>query len=200
MNIQVTASTIYQRVRSIFDKISHIPDEEWYYGEQFLYQKNFKKNAFLIRAGEVTENSFVILKGLVRDFYILESGKEYNTRFNPENTIAGSFSSMVLKLPSRFYIQALEDTETVVLNRTKIEELYERHPCWERLGRLMAEYAMIKKEQRDNEILDSLETRYLRFLDESPDLMNRIPQYHIASYLGVTDVALSRLRKRINLI
>ena len=77
-------------------------------------------------------------------------------------------------------------------------KLYERHACWERLGRKNAENLALVKESREKELLlDSLEIRYRRFLKEFPGLADRIPQYHIASYLGVTDVALSRIRKKI---
>ncbi|MCP4130618.1 MAG: hypothetical protein GY754_06515 [bacterium] len=117
-----------------------------------------------------------------------------------ENGIVGSVSSMIKHLPSRFYIQALEETETVLLTRSAVEELYDRHRCWDRFGRLYAEYALIYNETREGEILDSLEVRYLRFLETYRDILHRLPQYHIASYLGITDVALSRMRKRMNLI
>jgi hypothetical protein len=76
---------------------------------------------------------------------------------------------------------------------------YERHPCWERLGRKNAEYMFLFKEAREKELLlDSLEVRYQRFVKNFPGLAQKIPQYHIASYLGVTDVALSRVRKKIS--
>ncbi len=188
------------KVRSIIEEVVPIPDDEWEYGKQFLYTKDFDKNSFLVKAGEITEHSYIIIKGLTRSFYILKNGKEFTSSFGMEKSITGSFSSMVLQQPSRFFIQALEDTETVVLTRSVIEKLYDRHHCWERYGRLMAEYNAINNELKDGEILDSLETRYLKFLKDYHDLIKRIPQYLIASYLGVTDVALSRLRKRINII
>jgi CRP-like cAMP-binding protein len=79
-----------------------------------------------------------------------------------------------------------------------LNEFYDRHACWERLGRKNAEQLVLIKEAREKELLlDSLEVRYQRFLQEFPGLADRIPQYHIASYLGVTDVALSRIRKKI---
>jgi len=79
-----------------------------------------------------------------------------------------------------------------------LQELYDRHPVWERIGRIKAERLAIQKEFREKEfLLDTAETRYRRFLKEFPDLTDRIPQYYIASYLGITDVALSRIRKKM---
>jgi CRP-like cAMP-binding protein len=115
-----------------------------------------------------------------------------------ENGYAGSFQSLVLGEPCGFFIQALERTETIVLPNRVLNEFYDRHPCWERIGRRNAENLALFKEMREKEfLLDSLETRYRRFLKDYPSLTDRIPQYHIASYLGVTDVALSRIRKKI---
>jgi CRP-like cAMP-binding protein len=105
---------------------------------------------------------------------------------------------LTLQEPCSFFIQALERTDTIVLPNRLLNELYDRHVCWERFGRKMAEHLVIIKEAREKELLlDSLEVRYQRFLKEFPSLVDRIPQYHIASYLGVTDVALSRLRQKI---
>ena len=187
-------------VRMIFEQIIPLPDEEWDLASKFLYTKDFNKDSFLIEAGEITIQSYVIIKGIVRYFYVLDDGKEYNSSFALENSIVGSFNSMVMKEPSRFYIQALEDTQAVVLSRPNIDELYEQSQFWERFGRLAAEYGMVKKEIQEGNALDSLEVRYRKFLQMYPDINERIPQYHIASHLRVTDVALSRLRKRINMI
>jgi CRP-like cAMP-binding protein len=115
-----------------------------------------------------------------------------------ENGFAGSFHSLIRQQPCGFFIQALEKTETIVLPNRVLNEFYDRHACWEQLGRKNAEQLVLIKEAREKELLlDSLEVRYQRFLKEFPGLANRIPQYHIASFLGVTDVALSRIRKKI---
>ncbi len=117
-----------------------------------------------------------------------------------DNRFFSSFSALFLNLPCGFYIQAFEETETITISKSSMEELYNRHSCWERYGRLIAISFIRHMEEREKEfLLDPLEIRYAKFLDEYPDLINRIPQYHIASYLGVTDVALSRLRHTKNL-
>lgn len=177
-----------------------IPESEWAYLAPRLVERCFEKNDYLVRAGEVVSNFYFISEGLVRFFYSTEDGKEFNKFFAMENRFAGSFHSLVLNEPCGYFIQALEKTHTLVLPNTLLYELYERHPCWERMGRKNAEWLVIIKEEREKELLlDSLETRYRRFLQEYPGLVDRVPQYHIASYLGVTDVALSRIRRRMNL-
>ncbi len=177
-----------------------IPESEWEYLAAHLMECEFEKNEYLVRAGDVAQNFYFVVQGLVRLFYSTEDGKEFNKAFAMENGFAGSFHSLILQAPCGFFIQAMESTNTVVLPNRVMRELYERHACWERLGRRNAENLALIKEAREKELLlDSLETRYRRFLKEYPGLADRIPQYHIASYLGVTNVALSRLRRRINL-
>lgn len=187
----------YEKTRIIFNRITEIPDAEWQIAEKYLSYKKYRKGEHLIEAGWLAQNSFLILKGVVRVYYLTENGKEYNSAFIPENHFCGSVMSIIGGLPSRFYIQALENVDAVLLPRNRILELYERHGCWDRLGRIIAEGAMMLFEVKEGEFLDSPEERYLRLMKNHPSLLHRIPQYHIASYLGITDVALSRIRKRL---
>jgi CRP-like cAMP-binding protein len=188
-----------EKIRHIIESRVSVPEGEWEYLVPRLMECTFEKNDYLICAGDVAENFYFITEGLVRFFYSTEGGKEINKYFAMENDFAGSFHSLVLYAPCGFFIQALENTNTLVLPTQLLRELYDRHSCWERLGRGNAEHLLLIKEAREKELLlDSLETRYRRFLIEYPGLVNRIPQYHIASFLGVTNVALSRIRRKIN--
>ncbi|MBI9050993.1 MAG: Crp/Fnr family transcriptional regulator [Anaerolineaceae bacterium] len=177
-----------------------VPQSEWDYLIPHLVQRSFNKHEFLASDGDVIRNFYFILNGLVRFYYSTEEGKEFNKHFAMEDQFAGSFHSLVLQQPCGFFIQALEPTDTLVLPNKLLNELYLRHACWERLGRKNAETLLLIKEAREKEmLLDSLETRYMRFIKAFPGIADRLPQYHIASFLGVTNVALSRIRKKINL-
>jgi CRP-like cAMP-binding protein len=196
--VLVKTSKGLEQFKNAGEKVASIPHEEWEAFVQHLSERVFEKNDFLVRAGEVATNFYFIAGGLVRFFYSTEDGREFNKHFAMENGYAGSFHSLVLGEPCGFFIQALERTETIVLPNRVLNEFYDRHPCWERIGRRNAENLALFKEMREREfLLDSLETRYRRFLKQYPGLADRIPQYHIASYLGVTDVALSRIRKKL---
>jgi CRP-like cAMP-binding protein len=188
-----------EKFKSVVNRQAAIPESEWEYLASRLFELRFEKNDYLVRAGDVANNFYFITQGLVRFFYSTADGKEFNKYFAMENRFAGSFHSLVLHEPCAFFIQAMERTETLVLPNALLYELYQHHPCWERMGRRNAEQLVLIKEAREKELLlDSLEVRYLRFLNEYPGLVERIPQYQIASYLGVTDVALSRIRRKIN--
>src|SRR5512134_2557087 len=146
-----------------------IPESEWEYFVPQLMERRFTKNDYLIRAGDVAKNFYFIVEGLVRFFYSTEDGKEFNKSFAMENGYAGSFHSLILQAPCGFFIQALERTNTLVLPNQLLRELYERHSCWERIGRRNAENLVLIKEAREKELLlDSLEIRYRRFLKEYP--------------------------------
>jgi len=185
------------QLRGLFDAVTPIPTAEWDYARQFIVLRSYDKGEHLLCAGQMAYHSFVILQGIVRAYYVTDSGKELNRGFAAEGEFAGSVSSIIGKLPSRFSIQALERTATALLPRAAIEEAYGRHRCWDRFGRIIAESGLICLEGRDSELLDSAEDRYLRLLTSYPELTRRVAQYHIASYLGITDVALSRLRRRL---
>ena len=188
-----------EQLKQTVTKMVFIPKDEWEHFALHLTGRTFEKNDYLVRAGDVVNNFYFIINGLVRFFYSTDDGKEFNKHFATENGFAGSLYSFVLHAPCGFYIQALEKTETIVLPDNNIlEKFHNRHPCWERLSRKNAENLVFIKESREKELLlDSLEVRYQRILKEFPGLTERVPQYHIASFLGVTDVALSRIRKKI---
>jgi len=186
-----------ERVKRLFNTITPIPEEEWQHAKQFISFRDYEKGEHLLAAGEMAEHSFVILRGIVRVYYLTDEGKERNRCFVTEDQVTGSVSSIIGKVPSWFSIQALEPTTAALLPRRAIEMVYDRHRCWDRFGRVIAEGALVAIEKREGELLDPLEVQYQRLLDSFPQLVARVAQYHIASYLGITDVALSRLRGRM---
>ncbi len=184
--------------RQTIEQVVEFPQAEWDFLAPQLSLRAFPRQAFLVMAGDISREFYFITAGLVRFYYATPAGKEFNKHFAMRGNFAGSMLSLVSGKACQHYIQALEDTETVVLPHRAIMAGYQRHPCWERLGRYNAEQLLLTKERREKELLlDSLEQRYLRLLHEYPGLVERLPQYHIASFLGVTDVALSRLRRKL---
>ena len=162
-----------------------------------VHPKSFAKSDYLIRAGESDTGLYLIQKGLVRFVYLTEDGKEFNKSFAAEGEFVGCLLSMLTTHNCRFSIQALEACDTIFLSNLDRKRLFQRFPEWERLGRILAEQLALKKEAREAEfLLDSAEIRYQRFMTEHPDWIKRLPQYQIASYLGITDVALSRIRHK----
>ncbi len=160
--------------------------------------RELEKDSFFQRVDEHASEICFINAGLLRMYYITADGKEMNKSFIMENSFAASYSAWLSRKPARFSIQAIETSQLLVAKLEQVISMFDRHTCWERLGRLLVEQLYVRKEQREAEFLqDDAETRYMHFKQRYPGLEERIAQYHVASYLGITPVALSRIRNRI---
>lgn len=187
---------LYKAINSIVE----IPKTLWESASLDLCICHYKKNEHILSAGEVGEFTYFILQGVIRLFYTCEKGREYVRSFGVEDDMCGSFYSSLTQTPCRFGIQALEQTRVIRARFHDFTKLFDRDIRWERLGRVLAEQHFILKEQREAALLlDDAETRYRQFLKEYPGLDKRIAQYHIASYIGVTPVTLSRVRKKMGI-
>ena len=139
-----------------------------------------------------------VTSGLLRYYYIDQNGAESNKAFVNENMFAGPLVPARLNMPIYYGIEALEDTELLVASFAELQALYDDDPIYERLGRKFAEMLLIRKELRTRSLLMQTATeRYRTFAGEFPDLLERVPQYHIASYLGIAEASLSRLKREL---
>lgn len=188
------------QTREILERISDIPESEWQYAKGMFVAKEYPARSFLMQAGENPMQSFLLIDGAVRVYYVSRGGREFNRAFLAEGTIAASMRSVIGGEPSHLFIQAMVPVTAVLLRRRFVLELYDHHECWNRLGRISAEAALVALESRESLRFESLADRYRKFLDEYATFPYKIQNYQIASYLGITDVALSRLRKRMNLV
>ncbi len=151
---------------------------------------------YFIHAGDKSKELAFVNSGLLRFFYQTKDGKEFNKSFISENQFASAYSAFLTGMPARFSIQALEDSQLLICDLEPVIKLFDQHRCWERLGRILAEQLYVKKETREAEfLLDDAETRYHFFQKNYSGLEERISQYHVASYLGITPVMLSRIRR-----
>lgn len=184
-------------IKKYLSSVIDIPPLEWIHFISLLRIKKLEKDTFYFRQGEnVSEISFVI-KGLLYNFYSDAEGNDVVKYFIREGGPVTAYSSLLQNIPAFFSCQTLEPTTLVTLKYEDLQKLYKRHPCWERMGRLQAERLFIEKEKREQRFLAHDATdRYNFFIKENPTLLNRIPQYLIASYLGVSPVSLSRIRKQ----
>lgn len=142
----------------------------------------------------------LVVKGIFRIFYRdPEGGEEKNLFFFSENQFVVSFRSFISRNPCWYFIEAMEDSEIIFISYRDLNALYERNLNWGKFGRLLAETFFAYAQSRTEEfIFFSHEQRFLRLLEEHPNIVERIPAYHISSFLGITNPSLSRIRKRIN--
>lgn len=154
------------------------------------------KGKFLIKPGSDDINLYLIMKGVMRGF-IREDGKEITTWINEEKEIVGAIRNLGLKKISEEYVQALENTDLIVLPQSFIDEMYERFVEANIIGRILLEDNYRGAEERAYICrIPSAEKRYKRFLETQPTLLMRISLKYIASYLGITLETLSRVRSR----
>jgi len=161
--------------------------------------RKLKKGEFFNMQNMVCNDLGLIIKGIFRIYYDNpKTNEETNIFFFTENQFIVSFRSFVTRIACHYFIEAMEDSELIYITYRDLSGLYETHPNWARFGRLLAEQFFSYSQTRTEELLFfSPEERYIRLLDEHPNIIHRIPAYHIASFLGITNPSLSRIRKRI---
>ena len=169
--------------------------------EEFLLDcfpiRQFKKKACLMEEGVVTQDSFLILEGCIRRHRIVD-GVDRTTGFFKEGDAVAEFECLSLHKPSRHSYSCVENTTVVMISTESESRFLERFPRFEFYNRMETQKMLAKnQEQLSNFITMSPEERYKHLLEEQADLLKRVPQHQIASYLGVTPESLSRIRKRL---
>ena len=156
---------------------------------------SFRKREFLAKKGEFSKQVAFIKSGVLRAYYSNYKGEEYNKTFFTTGKFVGAYSSLVSGQRNLIDIDCLTDCTLLIANYQEIKDLYDRYPKVERLSRILAEQFFVAKEKREIELVTlEAKERYLIFQEEHPQLEQLIPQYHIASYLGVSPTQLSRIR------
>ncbi len=177
--------------------VSFLTEEDCSLFEPFLKTKRLRAKEPLLTEGKTCQEIGFVNHGSFRTYY-LSDDKEINTRFVFENDFVVDYDSFLEVKPSKYFIEALEDSEIVTFDLQALLNAYHHSHNWERFGRLMAEqsYKLTTKRVESFLFLNG-EQRYLDLLKNEPQIFDRIPLYHIASYLGMERESLSRLRKKI---
>lgn len=160
------------------------------------YPKKFKRQAIISAPGKAANDVFFINTGIIRVVITDNAGVDHTIHFALENQFIADYSSFLLQSPSLYTLQAIEETDVVVMPRSAIEWGYEHLQQGDRLGRLIAEFYFVYQDHRvKNMYAWSPKERYDHIAQVFPNIHNRVPQHMIASYLGITPVHLSRLKK-----
>lgn len=185
-----------QQLRHTIQYMIAISDQEM---EAFLdqcYIKTFKKHDILSKPGFVPNEIFFINQGILRVIVTDREGTDHTIHFALENQFIADYSSFIQQQPALYTLQALENIEVVVLPSAAIEWGYKNLTQGDKLGRLVAEYYFIYQDNRiKNLYARTPKERYDAIEEVFPNIHNRVPQHMIASYLGITPVHLSRLKK-----
>jgi CRP-like cAMP-binding protein len=184
---------ILQSVKSI---INLNQDEEEAF-TNILDVKQFKKKELILRDGQICDKIYFVNSGCLRVFYNVE-GVENTVQFFFADSWYTDYASFLEGTPAVENVQALESTEIIQFKKADLYQLYHDYPVFERLGRIRAEYAFLSISKLNQMLTnEEPEERYLNLLKQRPELVQKIPQHYIASYLGIQPESLSRIRKRI---
>ncbi|NOG47077.1 MAG: Crp/Fnr family transcriptional regulator [Calditrichaeota bacterium] len=188
----------YLQLRTVINQWLELEKKQWKDLKSIFTIMEYSENEHIVLPGENFFQLFFVNKGLFRLYYLDQKGKEFNKSFICENMFGGPVAFSILDIPLYYGMHTLEETSLLVANYNEFNALYDSHPIFDRLGRKLAEWLLIKKELRERSFLiEDAKERFLDFAKNYPGLLKRIPQYHIASYLGISEVSLSRLKNNI---
>jgi len=167
--------------------------------KQHLSVKFYKKGDYFLESGQVQTEMGFICSGLIRRFYINEKGNQITTGFTKENEYITDYPAFIRQRASKYYLQCLEPTTIVNLPYKIIQECYTKFRNSEMQGRLIAENVLtILNDRVESFLFNTAEERYLKFISENPDLIQRVSLTHLASFLGVERQSLSRIRGKLS--
>ena len=181
-----------------FNRLLTLDQEEIAFVEKVFKERKVKRRQFILQEGDVCKLNTFVVEGCFKMYMVDANGKEHNLQFAIENWWIGDIGSFHSETPSKLYIEALENSIILQIQKENQLKLFLDYPKFNRIFRVLAENAMVSLQQRVlQNISSTAEERYLDFLQRHPQFFNRISNVQIASYLGVTPEFLSTIRKKI---
>ena len=183
--------------KSLNEKIALTSEEEEII-KSYLTPKKLRKKQYLLQAGDVCKTIAFVEKGTLRAYSTDEKGNEHIIQFALEGWTIADLYSLMTGEPATYHIDALEDSELVLISKSAQEEILKRVPKYETYTRMQLTGAYLAMQKRLTSIISlSVEERYKHFMSVYPDIAQRVPQHMIASYMGLKPETLSRVRKKI---
>lgn len=185
-------------LQEYISSIISLNDNQWALILEVLENKTLAKDTYLLKEGEISDSIAFIISGTLIYYKDLENGDQMTTDFAFEGDWATDNYSRLNNCTSQVNIKTIEESDVWILKNKNLAKLYFKIPSLERLGRIVTERFFLKMVEHniDLQILTAKE-RYLKLLKNHPEIFQRIPQYHIANYLGIAAKSLSRIRSEI---
>ena len=187
-----------EQIRHYFEKTFKLTDEDWQIFSSKLSKKEFPKKHLILKAGQKENYLSFVENGIIR-FYIPKEENDLTFTFIFDNGFVSAYDSFLTKQPSTYNVETLTQTTIWRLSCDDLQSIYKETEIGNTIGRKAAEDLFLKKSKRELSLLThTAEQRYLNLFTEQPHLLQLIPLKYIASYIGITPQALSRIRKRIS--
>jgi CRP-like cAMP-binding protein len=190
---------MFEVLRAYLQARAAFTDEDFEIIKTMFFERALSSGQHLQRAGEVAKYASFVARGCLRSYIIDAKGKEHIVQFAPENWWLADNTSLAAGTPSAYFIDAVEDSDVLLIDPPAHEKLVERVPAYAAAFRMGLQRRAAAREER---IVDSLsksaEERYLDFLETYPSIVTRVPQWMLASYLGVSPETMSRIRKKLS--
>lgn len=178
--------------------VPQITQNEWEALEKCLIVRHLKKGEFLVKAGQICKYVSFINSGLVRLFYSID-GKDISIGFAQQGDYTSEYESFLTRKPAAQNIEALTDVEVIDLGYDDMQRLYKAYPAFQEFGRKISEMLFIMLNQRNTALLAlTPEERYTQMIQTNASLLQLVPQYMLASFIGITPEHLSRIRRKLS--
>lgn len=189
---------MYDLLRIHISRRVELTDKEFNLATTFFAPKKLRKKQYFLQEGDVCRAIAFVSKGCLRSYSVDDAGAEHVVQFAVEDWWIADLQSYLSGQPSRLAIDAIEESELLLLEKSKRDQLLAQVPKFEKFFRLLYERNYLAVNERITcTLMASAEDRYLKFLEMFPQFVQRVPQKDIASYLGITPESLSRIRKDI---
>lgn len=187
----------FELLRATLKVIAPLEAHDWQRLTAVIEPKRFAGGAHLQRAGEPCERIYFLNSGLVREYYRRSDGTERTRAFARSGNFSSSYADYLMNRNAQVSIEALQDTDVLALPLHSLDTLRSMHRSLDVAGRRLLEQMYVQKEKREFQFLTMTPSeRYWHLTEDYPGIETVVQQYHIASYLGITPVALSRIRRR----
>lgn len=189
-----------QYLQQFMEKYTSYDNEKLQQVMNHMLVNTYKKGTILLKQGEISDKCYLVLAGCIRQYSYGDDGEDITHNFFTEEQAVVLFTSYKLKVPSDYYLSCIEDSTLLVGSLESEERMYEQFPELQNITRSIMEMNFGKSQDDIAQFMGATpEERYRKLLEKRPDLINRVPQYQLASYLGMTPESFSRIKKRITL-